>query len=341
MSEAATGPHIARFEALPPDWRGGVVAIGNFDGVHLGHQAVLEAARTEATHLRAPAIALTFEPHPRAFFAPGRPIFRLTPAPLKAAVAAAVGLKGMLVAPFDTELAKTGAEAFVQDVLIGRLAVRHAVVGFDFHFGHQRRGTPAFLQHAGLMSGFGVTVVREIDEEGEAVSSTRIREALAKGDVTAANRLLGWTWSMSGEVVRGDARGRALGFPTANMAPDPSCGLRHGIYAARFTRADGTVHDGVASFGRRPTFGNGRPLLETFLFDFDGDLYGETALVSLVGWLRAEERFASAEALIARMKEDTEAARRILAATPPGAFDKRIAQLWGPVHRQAAEAGLA
>jgi len=341
MTGPTEAPHIARFDAVPPDWRGGVVAIGNFDGVHLGHQAVLEAARTEATHLGAPAVALTFEPHPRSFFAPARPLFRLTPAPHKAAVAAAIGLRGTLVLPFEAALAKTEAEDFVRDVLIGRLALRHAVIGFDFHFGHQRRGTPSFLQHAGLASGFSVTVVREIDEDGAAVSSTRIREALGKGDVAAANRLLGWTWALAGEVVRGDARGRGLGFPTANMVPDPACALRHGIYAARFTRADGSVHDGVASFGRRPTFDNGRPVLETFLFDFDGDLYGETALVSLVGWIRAEERFASADALTARMKEDAEAARRILAATPPVPLDKRIAALWGPIHRQAAEAGLA
>ncbi|HEX2255431.1 MAG TPA: bifunctional riboflavin kinase/FAD synthetase [Afifellaceae bacterium] len=341
MTEPGAGPRIARFEAAPPEWRGGVVAIGNFDGVHLGHQAVLEAARTEGTHLRAPAIALTFEPHPRSFFVPERPLFRLTPAPLKAALAAAVGLRGMLVLPFDASLARTEAESFVQEVLIGRLALRHAVVGFDFHFGHQRRGTPSFLQHAGLASGFSVTVVREIDADGEAVSSTRVREALEKGDLAAANRLLGWTWSMSGEVVHGEARGRTLGFPTANMTPEPACGLRHGIYAARFTRADGTVHDGVASFGRRPTFDHGRPLLETFLFAFDGDLYGETALVSLVGWIRGEERFASAQALTARMKEDAEAARRILAATPPGPLDRKVAALWGPIHLQAAEAGLA
>jgi riboflavin kinase / FMN adenylyltransferase len=336
MTEPPQAPRIASFDAMPPEWRGGVVAIGNFDGVHLGHQAVLEAARAGATHLGAPAVALTFEPHPRSFFAPQRPLFRLTPAPLKAALAAAIGLEGMLVLPFDAGLAKTEAEAFVKEVLIGRLALKHAVVGYDFHYGHQRRGTPAFLQHAGLALGFGVTVVREIDEDGEAVSSTRIREALARGDMAAANRLLGWTWSMAAEVIRGEARGRALGFPTANMAPDPACALRHGIYAARFTRADGSVLDGVASFGRRPTFDDGRPLLETFLFDFDGNLYGETALVSLVGWIRAEERFASAETLKARMKEDAETARRILAETPPGTLDGRIAALWGPIHREAA-----
>jgi riboflavin kinase/FMN adenylyltransferase len=341
MNPPLTAPRIARFDAMPQDWRGGVVAIGNFDGVHLGHRAVLEAARTEATHIAAPAVALTFEPHPRSVFQPARPLFRLTPAPLKAALAAAIGLRGTLVVPFDAELARTAAEAFVRGVLLGELRLQHAVVGFDFHFGHQRRGTPAFLQHAGILHGFGVTIVSQIADDGEAVSSTRVRDALAAGDVTAANRHLGWTWSIAARVVPGDARGRALGFPTANMVPDPACGLRHGIYAVRFARADGAVQDGVASFGRRPTFDNGRPVLETHLLDFSGDLYGETALVSLVGWIRPEDRFSSAAALTARMKEDAEQARRILAESPAGDLDRRLAALWGPIHRQAADAGLA
>lgn len=341
MTAPDTAPRIARFDAMPQDWRGGVVAIGNFDGVHLGHRAVQEAARTEATHVGAACIALTFEPHPRSFFAPSRPLFRLTPAPLKATLAAAIGLRGTLVLPFDASVARTEAEDFVQEVLIGRLRLQHAVIGFDFHFGHQRRGTPAFLQDAGVLRGFGVTVVPEISDDGGAVSSTRIREALEAGDVAAANRLLGWSWSIAAQVIQGDARGRELGFPTANMIPDSSCELRHGIYAARFARVDGTVHDGVASFGRRPTFDNGRPVLETYLFDFSGNLYGETALVSLVGWIRAEERFASAGALTARMNDDAEEARRILAAMPAGDLDRRIAAVWGPIHRQAAEAGLA
>lgn len=341
MIESETAPRIARFAAMPEDWRGGVVAIGNFDGVHLGHRAVLEAARTEATHIGAPCLALTFEPHPRSFFSPEPPLFRLTPAPLKAALAAAVGIRGTLVLPFDARLAATPAERFVEEVLIRQLRLRHAVVGFDFHFGHQRRGTPAFLKDAGVLHGFGVTVVGEISDDGGAVSSTRIREALAAGDVATANRMLGWSWSSIAQVVPGHARGRELGFPTANMVLDAGCELRHGIYATRFTRQNGVIHEGVSSYGRRPTFDNGPPLLETFLFDFSGDLYGETALVSLIAWLRPEERFASAAALSERMRQDAEMASQILAATPAGELDRRIAKLWAPIHHQAVGAGLA
>jgi riboflavin kinase/FMN adenylyltransferase len=313
--------------ALPEAWRGGVVAIGNFDGVHRGHQAVLAAARAEALRRGVACLMLTFEPHPRAFFA-GRPLFRLTPAPLKAALARALGLDDTLVLPFDQTLAAQSAEDFVAEMLVDRLQIAAAVTGYDFHFGKGRRGTPDFLRSEGASHGFSVTVVEALAEGAEAVSSTRIRAALAGGDVASANALLGWNWSFAGEVIRGEARGRELGYPTANMALDPATELAHGIYAVRYLRPDGTPHAGVASFGRRPTFDNGRPLFETFLFDFSGDLYGETALVSLVGFIRPETKFDNVEALVARMDQDALEARAMQERIPAGELDRAIYAAW-------------
>jgi riboflavin kinase/FMN adenylyltransferase len=339
MQLSAETKHIARFDAMPAAWRGAVVAIGNFDGVHSGHQAVLKAARAEADHLGVRCIVLTFEPHPRTYFAPTKPVFRLTPAMLKAALIAALGFDGTLVMAFDGDLAGMEAEDFVTTILLDKLAVRHVVTGYDFHFGHNRRGTPAFLQDSGLLHGFGVTVVAEHGDEGGAVSSSRIRQALCGGDIVHANSLLGWSWSVSGDVIHGDKRGRDLGYPTANMALPRAAALRRGVYAVRFVRATGESHDGVASFGRRPTFDNGRPLLETFVFDFDGDLYGDAALVSFAGWIRPEETFASPQALVARMDRDSTAARRLLAETPATPLDRKIVEVWPLV--QAESQGLA
>jgi len=317
----------AALETLPQAWRGGVVAIGNFDGVHRGHQAVLSAARAEAERLGAACLMLTFEPHPRAYFS-GRPIFRLTPAALKAAVASALGLDGTLVLPFDRALAGQSAENFVAAFLVARLAIRAAVTGYDFHFGQGRRGTPQFLQAEGARHGFAVTLVEALTEGGEAVSSTRIRSALAAGDIAAANRLAGWTWSVAGTVIHGEARGRTLGYPTANMVLDPAVELAHGVYAVRYRRPDGRQYGGVASYGRRPTFDDGQPLLETFLFDFSGDLYGEEALVSFVGFIRPEMKFDSVAALVARMDEDSIAARVVLDRNPPSELDRGIGETW-------------
>jgi len=331
---------LARLDALPPEWRGAVAAIGNFDGVHVGHQAVLGRALDEARALSVPCLALTFEPHPRTWFAPASPVFRLTPAPLKAALVRALGLDGTVVMTFDGSLAGMPAEAFVADVLVGRLGLAHVVAGFDFHFGHRRLGTPALLQEAGRASGFGVTIVEEHGDEGGAVSSTRIRDALSEGGIGLANRLLGWIWGPSGAVVHGDKRGRKLGYPTANMALPPETRLAHGVYAVRLQAEDGEVRAGVASFGRRPTFGDGRPLFETYLFDFSGDLYGRHARLELVEYLRGEEKFASAEALIAQMDRDAVEARAAFAARPPQALDTAVASVWGRALRDAGDAGL-
>jgi riboflavin kinase/FMN adenylyltransferase len=326
---------ITSLHDLPADWRGGVVAIGNFDGVHLGHQAVLQAASAQAEHLGVPCLMLTFEPHPRAFFSK-RPLFRLTPAPLKAALAAALGFDGTLVLTFDAALAGQSAEDFVREMLVGRLAIRAAVTGYDFHFGRARRGTPRFFAEQGVLHGFSVTVVDAVMDGDEAVSSTRIRKALSEGDVAFAAKLLGWRFAAAGSVIRGDARGRELGYPTANMTLDPATELRHGIYAVRFLTADGALHDGVASYGRRPTFGGGDPVLETFLFDFAGDLYGEAALVSFYGFIRPEQHFDSVEALVERMEEDSIEARTMLERAAPSDFDRRISDAWVGLARSEA-----
>ena len=327
VSAPAKRARIAAIGNVPAEWRGAVVAIGNFDGVHRGHQAVLRAAREEAARRGAAAIMLTLEPHPREFFT-GRPLFRLTPAPLKAAAAAALGLDGVVVLPFDRALAEQSAEQFVRDLLAGQLRISAAVTGYDFHFGKDRRGTPEFLRKQGSAQGFAVQVVEPFNDDGLPVSSTRIRAALAEGDVALATALLGRKFAVASPVIHGEARGRELGYPTANMALDPACELRHGIYAVRFLRTDGTLKDGVASFGRRPTFDNGAALLETFLFDFSGDLYGETALVSFAGFIRAEERFASIEELVARMDLDVLEARTLLEQSGPGEMDQRFAAAW-------------
>ena len=319
--------HVSGLDDLPAGWRNAVVAIGNFDGVHRGHQAVLESARVEAEHLEAACIMLTLEPHPRAFFS-GRPLFRLTPEPIKAALATALGLDGMIVLRFDRDLASMSAEDFVRDVLVERLAIRSAVTGYDFQFGKARRGTPEFLQDQGVLHSFSVSVVPALEEGGDAVSSTRVREALGKGDIDAANKLLGWRYAVAGTVVEGDRRGRDLGYPTANMVLDPATELAHAIYAVRFLRPDGKLYDGVASYGRRPTFGGGDPVLETFLFEFSGDLYGETALVSFHAFIRPEERFDSVPALVAQMEEDSIDARARLERLPPSGLDRRIAAAW-------------
>lgn len=319
--------HILRLDELPQSWRGAVVAIGNFDGVHRGHQAVLSAARAEAEHRGAPCLMLTLEPHPRAFFS-GRPMFRLTPAPLKAAAAAALGLDGTLVLRFDRARAEQSAEDFVAEVLVGKLGISAAVTGYDFQFGKARRGDPEFLRRQGVLHGFSVTVVAAMQEGPQAVSSTLIRRALAGGGIDAANRLLGWRWSVPGMVIRGEARGRELGYPTANMALDPATELKHGIYAVRYLRQEGSLHDGVASYGRRPTFDDGPPLLETFLFGFSGDLYGEAALVSFHGFIREEERFDSVAELVARMDADSLDARALLERQPPGELDLQIGEAW-------------
>jgi riboflavin kinase/FMN adenylyltransferase len=261
---------------------------------------------------------MTFEPHPQAFFRPDVPHFRLTPDPVKLAVLERLGLDGVFVRRFDATLAAMSAADFVQGLMARELGVTGVVAGHDFHFGRGREGTPAVLQDLCGRAGLSCTIVSVVEEHGAPVSSSAIRAALGQGDIAAANALLGYRWFVAGEVRHGDKRGRTLGFPTANIALDPACGLRHAIYAVRTAVAPGDVREGVASFGRRPTFDDGAPLLEVNLFDFSGDLYGRSIEVEFVSFIRAEARFDSAEALVARMNEDARAAREVLSSPPRG-----------------------
>lgn len=311
--------HLTATAPLPADLRGGVVAIGNFDGVHRGHQAVLERALAEAVRRDVPALVLSFEPHPRKVFRPDIPLFVLTPPPMKARLLSLLGFAALVEQPFTRDFAALSAEAFVTDVLERTLGITHAVTGFDFHFGKDRQGGPAYLMAAGERHGFGVTLVDAFRDEGaEVVSSSRIRALLCDGEVAEAAGLLGYRFTVGSEVVGGQQLGRTLGFPTANMRLPAEATLKEGIYAVRFRRADGTLHDGVASFGRRPTVDdNGAPLLETFVFDFSGDLYGETCEVSFFGFLRSEIKFDGLDALVAQMKRDEAEARALLAGVKP------------------------
>ncbi len=300
--------------------RGAVVAIGNFDGVHRGHRAVIAAALSRARALGRPAAALTFEPHPRDFFNPGEKLFRLTDGATKLKLLGLTGLDGAIVLTFDAALASLSAEEFVKRILIERFAVGGAAIGFNFHFGMSRAGSPDFLAAKGRKCGFAVDVVPPFADNGRPIASGPIRDLLAQGRVEEAAELLGYTWFVSAPVIHGDKRGRELGFPTANLRLDASCGLRHGIYAVRVGWR-GQLYDGVASFGRRPTFATEGVLLEVFLFDFSGDLYGSGIEVAFIAFLREEEQFASVDALVRQMHEDARRARTALAqagdAFPP------------------------
>jgi riboflavin kinase/FMN adenylyltransferase len=307
----ALNSHDLRQNAAEPR-NATILCIGNFDGAHRGHAAIVNAARQMATSQNAEIRALSFAPHPRRFFRPDLPLFQLTPQPLRQERLAAIGFDGLVELAFNAELASMSARDFVRDVLAGSLRASGVVVGEDFHFGKNRTGTPDFLAEAGREFGFSTRFVPPYrDENGEIVSSSAIRLALQNGDLKTANRMLGYAFEIIGPVIHGAKRGRELGYPTANIALDPACGLKHGIYAVR-ARIDGIPHPGVASFGRRPMFDNGAPLLEVFVLDFSGDLYGKNVRVSFEAFLRGEEKFESLDALVRQMNADRDAARRIL-----------------------------
>jgi riboflavin kinase/FMN adenylyltransferase len=302
------------YKDVPAQARGAVLAIGNFDGVHRGHQALLRAASAIGRELGAPAGALIFEPHPREFFHPEEPHFHLTPLPQKLAIFDRLGLDIAVVLPFDAQLAALSADEFVDRVIVDGLGARHVVIGHDFFFGRNRGGTPETMQAAASRAGFGLTVIPPVAEDGEVFSSSAIRLRLAQGDVRGAARLLGREWRVAGTVVGGAKRGTGLGFPTANIPLPRGTALGHGIYAVR-VHIDGEVHDGAAYLGTRPTYDNGMPVLEVFLLDFDGDLYGRDIEVEFVDFIRADRKFDTSEALIAQMQADCARARDILAAT--------------------------
>ena len=294
--------------------RGAAAAIGNFDGVHVGHQSVIDLARRAVPE--APLGILTFEPHPRSYFAPDAAPFRLMNPAARASRLEKLGVARLYELPFNAELAGLTPEEFAQDVVADGLGLRHVVIGADFCFGKGRAGTAADLQAFGSEMGFGVTVAPLLEQSDKTVSSTAIRQALSDGRTRDAAAMLGHWHRIEGPVIGGEQRGRKLGYPTANMSVDGLHLPAFGVYAVLFDVLDGPhagAYHGVASLGVRPMFGVNAPNLETFVFDFSGDLYGAAVSVALVAHLRGEENFDSVEALITQMDADSVAARQILA----------------------------
>ena len=297
--------------------RGAAIAIGNFDGVHRGHQTVLRLADKAAASLGGPSAAMVFDPHPRAFFQPERPLFRLTGFELRAALMEALGLDCLVVMDFDRALSRLPAEKFVTDILLNDLGVAHVVIGYNFHFGQGRRGNAGLLRSMADEHGFGVTVAEPAAAggEGSAVfSSTLIRQCLREGRPRDAAGLLGYWWTAQGVVIEGDRRGRTIGFPTANIALEDDAAPMFGVYAVR-VRPEGGEPDevwrGVANIGRGPTFGKADTMLEIHLFDFGQDIYGRLLIVEFIEFLRPERKFAGIDELTRQIGADSERARAV------------------------------
>jgi riboflavin kinase/FMN adenylyltransferase len=303
---------------VPDSVYGASLAIGNFDGVHRGHRAVLDTAKAASAKGRCrnasgcPVGAVGFERHPRKYFRPEKLLFLLTPLEHKLELLAEYGMAFTVVLPFDDELANLSAEEFVHDILVESLRLRHVTTGYNFFFGKGREGTPNILRSLGNKYDFGVTIVEAVGEAGEIFSSTRVRELLAEGDVAAAADMLGHFWQVQGKVENGAGRGAGLGFPTANIRLQREIALGHGIYAVRVT-VNGQRHKAAAYLGTRPTFDAGEPLLESFLLDFDGDIYGQKIAIEFVDFLRADAKFKSPDDLAAQIQTDCAKAREILA----------------------------
>jgi riboflavin kinase/FMN adenylyltransferase len=310
------------FDDVPESLKGAVVAIGNFDGVHRGHQALIGEARRMAEERNAPLGVLAFEPHPQEFFRPAPQSFRLTPFRTKARLIAEQGADVLYALHFDAAMATRSAPDFVMDVLVKGLGVGAVVVGSDFQFGKNRAGNVTMLSYMGGEEGFGVTVFDPvIAHDHEKISSTEIRDALKQGKPDVAARLLGHWWSVEARVEHGDKRGRTIGFPTANMKLTDVMQPAFGVYAVRAKIIEDDVvvstHDGVANFGIRPMFETAVPLLETYLFDFDGDLYGKHMAVEFIAYLRPEMKLDNLEALKKQISIDSENARHALLASSP------------------------
>ncbi|HIM43278.1 MAG TPA: bifunctional riboflavin kinase/FAD synthetase [Rhodospirillales bacterium] len=304
------------YDALPADARGAAVAIGNFDGVHPGHQTVIHEAGLIAGDMCRPWAVLTFEPHPRAFFTPGSEPFRLTPFRSKARRIAELGADLLIVQRFDKAFSSLPAEDFVNTVLVDGLGAGHVVSGYDFVFGHKRGGNCELLLAMGAKKGFGFTAVNaQTDSSGEAYSSTRVRERLGDADPRGAAAILGRDFEIEGRVARGEARGKSIGFPTANIPLGAYLRPALGVYAVRaaIEQENGEIWlDGVANIGVRPTFGSDGVVLEVFLFDFDDDLYGKRLRVRLVDFLRPEKKFDGVDDLKAQIAQDSAKAQKIL-----------------------------
>ncbi|HHL22889.1 MAG TPA: bifunctional riboflavin kinase/FAD synthetase [Aliiroseovarius sp.] len=308
---------VRDYQFVNEEDRGASAAIGNFDGVHLGHQHVIDLARAEAEKLGAPLGVVTFEPHPREYFAPKAPPFRLMNAETRAHRLEKLGVGKLYELNFNATLSALAPEEFARDVLAEGLSLKHVVVGADFRFGKGRAGTAEDLVRFGREMGFGVTIATLLKGELGAVSSTAIRQALSDGRPRDAARMLGHWHRIDGEVIRGDQRGRGLGFPTANMSITGLHPPRFGVYAVEvevLTGPHAGTYGGAASMGVRPMFGENLPNLESYIFDFQGDIYGEHLSVALVEYLRPEETFPSLEALVEQINADCARARAILAA---------------------------
>ena len=305
-------------DPVPEDLRGGVAVIGNFDGVHLGHQAVIGGARDIAQAMGVPLVVLTFEPHPRSLFQPDSEPFRLTSLRSKAHLMEGLGVDGLIVQHFDKAFAETPAEDFVTKILMAGLGVRHVMVGADFAFGKGRKGNVALLEATASEGGYTVSPIPQVmTTNGAVISSNTIRGHITDGDPGAAANLLGRTWEVDGKVVHGDARGRDLGFPTANVRMEDYLRPKAGVYAVRAGIDEGAETrwmDGAANFGTRPQFDGSDARLEVFLMDYSGDLYGKTLRVLFKAYLRAEKAFADVDALIVQMNKDVSDARAILGA---------------------------
>ncbi len=301
---------VKALEDIGPQHRESVVAIGNFDGVHLGHQALLEAAKNIAVSQNRKFAVLTFEPHPRALFRPDDPPFRITPEELKAERFAAAGVDVLCSLCFDWDFASQSPQAFIDKVLKEGLEAAHIVVGYDFCFGQLRKGNAATIEAAGIP----VTVIEEVADEDESeLSSSRVRAALRKGYIEEANHILGWEWEIRGPVVHGDKRGRELGYPTANMPLGDTVHPAYGVYAT-WVQVEGEEEwrPAATNIGIRPMFEIPEALVETYIFDFNAEIYDRTLRIKPVKRLRGEAKFNSVDDLVAQMKEDCDQAREIL-----------------------------
>jgi riboflavin kinase/FMN adenylyltransferase len=303
---------------LPSEARGGVVAIGNFDGVHRGHRAILEAARARAARLNTHASVLTFEPHPRELFQPRGAPFRLSSLRTKVRLLEDAGMANLFVLHFDWDFAAITADSFITDILVANLQASHVIIGRDFRFGNKRKGDASLMRIKAAENGFGVSALEAVaDEYGETVSSSRIRQLLRTGDVAEATRLLGRPWELEGRVEHGQQRGREIGFPTANLRLGTYLEPAHGIYAVRAgvdAGRDTEWRDAVAYIGRRPVVQGEDVLLEVHIFDDSPDLYEQHLRVQFVGFVRGDRDFPDLESMKSQVQADCEAARTLLSA---------------------------
>lgn len=311
---------IARsYDAWPVAARGSVMALGNFDGVHQGHRAVIETARTIAKSHRAPLSVMTFEPHPRRFFRPDLPILRIVPFSEKARLLGRLEVDYLFAARFNHAFSTISAEDFLQDILVRKLGVKHIVTGYDFAFGHARSGDADFLARHAPGAGATFTQVDQVVHAGERpFSSTAIRAALKEGDMAQAAAMLGRHYQMQGLVIHGDKRGASIGFPTANIRPAPLFLPKRGVYAVRLHLPDGRVFDAVANLGVRPTVDGSHCLLEVHAFAMDEKIYGQKVRVQFYHFLRSEQKFNGVDDLKAQIGKDKQEAEQFFARLKQG-----------------------